>query len=164
MRQILAIASIILLCTAAWANEGPKDPFRSPMWETMRDIVFDGQDVVFDERVTVLAPASAEDSTRVPVAVRVEGLQDVEEIIIFVDLNPFPQALHMHLDNAKPYVETRIRLNEASPIRAAAKTPDAVWHVSGTYVDAAGGGCTAPRSTQVGPGWEDHLNEVQARV
>ena len=49
-------------------------------------------------------------------------------------------------------------------MRAAARTPDGVWHVGGGWLSAAGGGCTAP-SYGTGEGlWRDQLNTVSGAL
>ena len=57
-------------------------------------------------------------------------------------------------------VAIRIRVEQATPVRAAVLTRDGVWHVGSARVDAAGGGCTAPSVVRAQPGWEDRLGEV----
>ena len=43
------------------------DPLDSPRWEDMKKVIFDGQPVVFDDRITVTGPAVAEDALNVPI-------------------------------------------------------------------------------------------------
>ena len=122
---------------------------------------------MFDERVRVVAPASAEDALNVPVMVDASSLdaQDkVEEIVVFADMNPIPRILNYRPTGAKPLIGLRLKLQQATPIRAAARTRDGVWHVGGVFVDAAGGGCTSPALAHGDPDWESHLGEVQARA
>ncbi len=54
----------------------------------------------------------------------------------------------------------RIRIEQATPLRAAVQTRDGLWHVGSTLIDAAGGGCTAPSVVRTQPGWEEHIGEV----
>lgn len=149
----------------ALAQPAAQDPLRSVMWETVRYVLFGDAPVVFDDaRVQVFTPVQVEDNMQVPVSVRVEGLDDVREIVVFADLNPIPEALTYHPVQAAPAIELSIKINEATAIRAAARTGDGVWHVGGMVVDAPGGGCTVASPTQASMAWEDHLNEVQGRA
>jgi len=154
---------LILVAPAAIGAE-TKDPLDSARWEEMRKQFFPGERVVFDDRVKVSAPKFAEDSMNVPVTVNADGLRDVQEIVVFADFNPILKVLEFYPDRAKPFLGFRFKLQQASPVRAAAKTSDGVWHVGGAWVDAAGGGCTAPGAGRAAAGWEKMLNEVSGRV
>ena len=123
--------------------------------------------MVFDERVRVMAPASAEDALNVPVMVDASSLdaqEKVEEITVFADMNPIPRILNYRPTRAKPLIGLRLKLQQANSGPAAARTRDGVWHVGGVFVDAAGGGCTSPALAHGDPDWERHLGEVQARA
>jgi hypothetical protein len=52
----------------------------------------------------------------------------------------------------------------ASPVRAAARTGDGVWHVGGTWVESAGGGCTVSGATRKDGSWSRTLGEVSGRL
>jgi sulfur-oxidizing protein SoxY len=154
---------LIILAQPGFAAEG-RDPLDSARWEDMRKQFFPGQAVVFDDRVRVVAPKFAEDSMNVPVSVNAEGLPGVKEIVIFADFNPILKVLEFYPEQARPFLAFRFKLQQASPVRAAARTADGVWHVGGTWVDAAGGGCTAPGAGRAAGGWEKLLNAVNGRV
>ena len=131
--------------TAPTAAAGTQaDPLDSPRWEDMRKSFFADATVVFDERVRVSGPAVAEDSLNVPVSVDASGLPAVEELIVFADFNPIVKALRFEPGAAQPRLGFRIKLQQSSPVRAAARTADGVWHVGGAWVTATGGGCTLP--------------------
>jgi sulfur-oxidizing protein SoxY len=170
--RVTAPALAMVLFAAPAAASGPDsdpapDPLRSVMWSDMRALLLGGGPVMFDERVRVAAPASAEDALNVPVMVDASSLDargKVEEIVVFADMNPIPRILNYRPSHAKPLIGLRLKLQQATPIRAAARTPDGVWHVGGVFVDAAGGGCTSPALAHGDPQWERHLGEVQARA
>jgi sulfur-oxidizing protein SoxY len=61
-------------------------------------------------------------------------------------------------------VSFRFKLEQASPVRAAVRTADGVWHIGGTWVDSAGGGCTVPGSTRKDGSWSQTLGLVSGRV
>ena len=161
VRGLAALAVVAGLAAPAAAQD---DPLRSVMWEALRDSYFPGATVVFDGRVTVTAPANAENTHAVPVALDARGLEGVQEVVLIADLNPFPMVLRYHPIEAAPFVATRIKVQQATPVRAAARTADGVWHMGGTLVDAAGGGCSAPALAYAEKDWADHVGEVQARA
>ena len=151
--------------TAPTAAAGTQaDPLDSPRWEDMRKSFFADATVVFDERVRVSGPAVAEDSLNVPVSVDASGLPAVEELIVFADFNPIVKALRFEPGAAQPRLGFRIKLQQSSPVRAAARTADGVWHVGGAWVTATGGGCTLPSVGSGSPEWQERLNEVNGKL
>lgn len=151
---LLALLFPMLVCGA------PADPLRSPSWDAMVARHLDGGPVVFDERVQVRMPATAEDPLSVPVEARVQGLEGIQEIRLIADLNPLPLILSFRPTDAEPFIAFRFKVEQSTPVRAAARTADGVWHVGGAWLTASGGGCTAP-SYGTGSGlWRDQLNQV----
>jgi sulfur-oxidizing protein SoxY len=140
------------------------DPLASPRWEDMRRMFFGESPVVFDDRVKVSGPQIAEDSMHVPISVDVSSLSAVEEVIVFVDFNPIIKVLSFEPKGARPTLGFRLKLQQSSPVRAAALMPDGTWHVGGVWINATGGGCTLPSVASGSPEWQDRLNEVSGRI
>ena len=156
--------SLLLSTTAHAASDNPElpsDPLNSVMWQNMAQRFFPGE-VVIDQRVIVTAPYDAEDQLQVPVQVDATQLENVVEIVAVADLNPIPHILTLHPLRAQPFIGFRIKLEQASPVRVGVKTSDGVWHVNGTYVNAAGGGCTAPALAHGLDNWYETLGETRA--
>jgi len=158
-----ALLALALLAAPAGAGAGGGDPLDSPMWDWLADIYFPGP-VVFDDRVKVVAPEAAEDVFNVPVMIDATALEGVEEIVALADLNPIPRILSYRPGAAKALIGFRFKVQQATPVRAAVRTADGVWHVGGTRVDASGGGCTAPALAHADKGWESRLGELHART
>lgn len=157
-----AVALLLLAAPAQAAD--PADPLGSPLFADIRAQVLGDAPIVFDPRVVVTVPPAAEDSGAVPVAVRAEGMPAIRTIVLFSDYNPIPKILAFHPTRAEPFVATRIKVAMATPVRAAALTEDGVWHLGGAWVDAGGGGCTAPSVGSANPEWQTRLGEVHARA
>ena len=130
----------------------------------MRQKYLAGATVVFDPRVEVLAPPVAEDSMNVPVTIKVSELPSIRRIIVIADLNPIIKVLEFEPLQAMPRLSFRLKLQQASPVRAMVETTDGVWHVGGVWIDAAGGGCTAPSVGRSTGNWADTLNQVDSRA
>lgn len=163
--RAVAMTALLLLAIATPARaEPPPDPLGSVVWETLAATVFGDAPVVFDERVTVLAPADVENALAMPLAVDASALPDVREMVLLADLNPFPVVLRYEPLAAAPVIATRIKIQQATAVRGAARTADGVWHVNGRLVDAAGGGCAAPPDSYAAADWSHHLGEVQGRL
>ncbi len=161
---VLLTAAVAPPGAAAGGGAAPADPLGSSRWEDMRRELFAGVPVVFDARVAVTAPDSAEDPLNVPVGVDASALADVREVLVFADFNPILKVLSFEPAAAKPSLGFRMKLQQSSPVRAAARTGDGVWHVGGAWVTTSGGGCTLPSVGSASPEWQQRLNEVSGRL
>jgi sulfur-oxidizing protein SoxY len=154
---------------AAAADPFEGDPFQSHPWPDIRRTHLGRGRVVFDDRVVVQGPAFAEDPMNVPISVAVKGLANVQRIVVVVDRNPIRKVLElMPGGGALPAVGFRFKLEQASPVRAAVFVADGgkegTWHVGGTWVDSAGGGCTVPGATRKDGTWASTLGQVSGRL
>lgn len=137
------------------------DPVPSVMWAFYHKQILNQAPFVFDDRVKVLAPPFAEDARQVPLEIDARALPDVVRILAWAELNPLPRIVDFEPgEQVMPWLSVRIRVEQATPLRAAALTRDGTWHVGSVLVDAAGGGCTAPSVVRTQPGWEEHLGEM----
>lgn len=165
--RFLLLAPLALCLGHAVAAPDPfeGDPFQSHPWVDMRkEYLGANARAVFDDRVQVRGPAFAEDPMNVPITVSVKDLPGVDRLVVLVDRNPIRKVLEYQPMAALPSVSFRFKLEQASPVRAAARTADGVWHVGGTLVDSAGGGCTVPGATRKDGSWTQTLGLVSARV
>lgn len=139
-----------------------KDPVPSVMWAFYHKQMLGDAPFVFDERVKLLAPPFAEDARQVPLEIDARAFNgEVVKILAWAELNPLPKIVDFQpLDRVLPWLSIRIRIEQATPLRAAVLTRDGLWHVGSTLIDAAGGGCTAPSVVRTQPGWEDRIGEV----
>lgn len=160
MPRMWCLLSLLLACTVQAAEI---DPLNSPMWEFHRQRLLGAAPVQFDERVRVLAPPFAEDSRQVPIEIDARDLGlPVQRMLAWAELNPIPHIFTLHSESERllPFIAVRIRVEQATAIRAAVQTEDGVWHVGSTRIDAAGGGCTAPSVVRAQEGWEERLGQV----
>jgi sulfur-oxidizing protein SoxY len=137
------------------------DPLNSPNWDGLARTFFGDAPVRFDDRVRVIFPEIAEDQHEFPVAIDARAIAGVRRILIFADLNPIPLAIDFTPGKAEAYIATRIKLDQRTPVRGAVQLADGSWLVSGGWIDAAGGGCSAPPVSRVKGDWAQHLGEVR---
>lgn len=156
---VVAISGVQLTFAAAG-----DDPLQSPQWTDIRQSFLGAAAVQFDSRVRVSGPSVAEDSMNVPIGVRIEGIDNVQRVLVVADLNPIHKVLEFFPRGALPSLHFRMKLQQGSPVRAMAQTADGVWHVGGIWVDASGGGCTAPSVGRSAANWTQTLGQVQARI
>jgi sulfur-oxidizing protein SoxY len=161
---LLCLFAALLTASLSYAEPPADDPLGSFMWAEMHKRLLNSEPYRFDDRVKVLAPTDAEDSMNVPVLVDASGLGRIKRIVVFAELNPIHKVLEMEPLQADPRIGFRLKVQQATPIRAAALTEDGVWHVGGRIVEAAGGGCTAPSLGSANSDWSSRLGEVSARL
>lgn len=159
----LPLAGAILLASAAWPAHAklPADPLASPMWQRLGATLFGDDPVRFDDRVRVTFPEIAEDQHSFPVTIDARGITGVKRILLFADLNPIPLAVDYTPALAQAFLGTRIKLDQRTPVRGAVQLEDGSWLVSGGWIDAAGGGCSAPPASRIKGDWAEHLGEVR---
>jgi len=162
MRRWLPLAMGVCLNVQAAPDPGP-DSVPSVMWAYHHQRILEGAPFVFDSRVVLQAPPFAEDARQVPIQVDARGLPGpVRRLVAWAELNPIPRIFDFRPgERVLPVVAVRIRVEQATAVRVAALTDDGVWHVGSAWVDAAGGGCTAPSVVRAQPGWEQRLGHIQ---
>ncbi|HZP85395.1 MAG TPA: quinoprotein dehydrogenase-associated SoxYZ-like carrier [Burkholderiales bacterium] len=153
LRGLLAAVLLAFLMGSALANEKAEpDPAKSPYWDSIRTMMFgdreilDGKDVV-----RVYLAMRADDASTVPVAVKAQFDQSAERYIktiyMIVERNPSPASgvFRFTLDSGRAQVETRLRFEDFSHVRAIAETNDGKLWMDSRWVKAAGG-CSAPNA------------------
>ena len=167
MKFPLTVAAIALAALMppgdAAALQESGDPLASARWGEMQKAFLAGAPVLFDPRVKVVAPAMAENPMQVPVTVDATALPNVQEVVVFADFNPIVQVLRFFPEAGTAYLGFRVKLQQSTPVRAAVRTADGVWHVGGVWVETVGGGCTAPSAAAGSKEWQQRLNEVTGR-
>lgn len=167
MRFPLSIAAIALAALMSPADaaalQESGDPLASARWADMQKNVLGGAPVLFDPRVKVIAPSIAENPMQVPVTIDATALPHVLEVLVFADFNPIVQVLRFFPAGSGAYLGFRVKLQQSTPVRAAVRTADGIWHVGGTWVNTVGGGCTAPSLAAGSPEWQKRLNVVSGR-
>lgn len=169
MMQRVGVTAALLLALAvpAWAGSAvPDDPLGSPVWQDIAAKYFAGAEVIFDDRVKVKVPSVVENQAQVPVIADARELPNVEQVIVIADLNPIRHVLTLSPAQAKaqPFISFRMKIEQATPVRAAARTSDGVWHVGGVFVEAAGGGCSSPAMARGEADWTETVGNAQGRA
>jgi sulfur-oxidizing protein SoxY len=153
----------IVAVPVAGATEIPADPLGSAQWETMYRLFLTEHPVVFSDKVRILMPDNAEDSLAVPVMLDASSFANVERVVVFADFNPIPKILEFQPREAEVRLGFRFKVQQATPVRAAVLSGGR-WYVGGSWLNAAGGGCTLPSVASADPAWTSRLGEVHARL
>ena len=169
-RQLLAggvLGALLPAALRAQDDQTGGDPLGSMQYPSLREQTIGKATAKFSDAVVIKGPAFADDAMNVPLLVDARGLNTVgggvARIRVAVDRNPVRQVLDFEPLRALPMLAFRIRMEQASPVRAFVQTRDGQWHVGSTWVQAAGGGCTVPGLTRADGSWSKTLGQVQAR-
>lgn len=148
----LLLGALIQLLAPAYANEfAEPDPAQSQYWGSVKQLMFGDRVINPDDRqiVRVYLNTRADDASTVPVMVN--GLIDqsadeyIKAIYLIVERNPSPAAgvFYFTPDSGRAKVETRLRFEDFSFVRAVAELNDGRLYMSQRWVKASGG-CSAP--------------------
>jgi sulfur-oxidizing protein SoxY len=132
------------------ASLAQDNPDASPVWQQVRADLFGARPVASADKVLVLdTPKRAADAAIVPVSIRAQFPQTADRYIktlwLIVDNNPSPVVAVFHLtpESGRADVETRIRVEQYTHVRAIAQVDDGKLYMAANYVKASGG-CSAP--------------------
>ena len=148
-RILYAVLALWLAIPAAsWAQDS--DPEASVVWQKLRADLFAGAPIAAgDNVVTLETPKRAEDAAIVPVAIRAQFPQTsdryIQKLWLIIDNNPSPIAavFRLTLASGRADIETRMRVEQYTHVRAIALTNDGKLYMVTNYVKASGG-CSAP--------------------
>lgn len=161
------VASSMPLALRAGQDPVGGDPLGSTQWPGLRKQYLGDAPMRFSQEVIVTGPAFADNAMSVPILIDARALASVgggvERIDVVSDRNPIREVLSFEPLLALPILAFRFRMEQASPVRAMVKMRDGQWHVGGTWVQAAGGGCTVPGATRADGSWSRTLNQVQTK-
>ncbi|HEX7156041.1 MAG TPA: quinoprotein dehydrogenase-associated SoxYZ-like carrier, partial [Burkholderiaceae bacterium] len=123
----------------------------SPAWLKVRASVFGDRRIETDAGsvVELEAPARAEDAAVVPLTIRTRLPQTserfVRRIYLVIDRNPSPLGAVFTFtpESGRADIETRVRIEDYTHVRAIAETSDGSLYMATRYVKASGG-CSAP--------------------
>ncbi len=152
LQWTLAACMALFSVVPVLANEKAEpDPAKSQYWEPIKQIMFGDRVINPDTRdiIRVYLNVRADDASTVPVAVKAQIDQTEKEYIksiyVIVERNPSPTAgvFHFTPESGRAQVETRLRFEDYSFVRAVAEMNDGRLYMAQRWVKAAGG-CSAP--------------------
>ncbi len=150
--MIRSLYRVLCACIAATgiAHAQDVDPEASAVWQKVRADLFAGAKIApGDGVVTLEVPARAQDAAVVPLIIHALFPQaadrSIDKIWLIVDNNPSPIAAVFQFTrrSGRADIETRIRVDQYTHVRAIAATSDGVLYMATRYVKASGG-CSAP--------------------
>ena len=151
----LCLAGLAALAAPARAQlPSGDDPQASAIWQKVRTSLFQDRPIAAATPDTLVleAPARAVDAAVVPIAIRSRlpqtAARHVSRIYLLIDANPSPISAIFQLtpESGRADIETRVRVDAYSFVRAIAETNDGQLVMATRFVKASGG-CSAPAGT-----------------
>jgi len=151
--RMLLLCVLSLCAIRAMAADPMPEPDESKVhaWQVIRSLMFGDREINPDDQqvVRVYLNTRADDASTVPVMIN--GLIDqtesvyIKTLYLIVDRNPAPTAgiFHFTPESGRVKLETRLRFEQYSFVRAIAELNDGRLYMSQRWVKAAGG-CSAP--------------------
>lgn len=143
LAAVAGLAAVVASASVpAWAAE-------EDTWPSLRSELFGAKPIAdAGALLTLEAPIRAEDAALVPVTIRFPaGTAEVRKLTLIVEKNPAPMAAAFTFGpasaTAERIIETRLRFDMYSNLRAVAEMADGSLVMSTRFVKAAGG-CSAP--------------------
>ncbi len=124
---------------------------QADIWHMVRTSLFGNRPISEQSEgiVELDAPVRAEDAATVPIAIRTKLTQSaqryVRKIYLVIDRNPSPVGATFTFtpDSGRADLETRVRIEEYTDVRAIAELSDGSLYMATRFVKASGG-CSAP--------------------
>jgi len=145
----LVAAVVSLSFSLPLAAEEIRNPLKvGETWEELRPDIFDDREIKDGSGVFTLdAPYRAHDAAIVPVTILQDPDTDltIEKMTLIVDENPAPVVAEFEFGEAMGFLdlETRVRIDLYSNVRAIVEASDGQLYMAGRFVKASGG-CSAP--------------------
>jgi sulfur-oxidizing protein SoxY len=155
IRLLIAATAIAAgAATSAATLQPSDDPQANPIWQKVQASLFEGRAVMPAPAgmLTLEVPARAIDAAVVPLAIRTQmpagSSRHVTRLYLIIDANPSPIAAIFQFSprSGRAEVETRVRVDAYSFVRAIAETSDGQLYGVVRFVKASGG-CSAPAGT-----------------
>ena len=147
------VLAISLSCGALLqpARAADPDPQDSAIWQRVRQSLFQSRTIETDAGgvIALDTPVRAEDAATVPIAIHTHMLQSptryIEKVYLIIDGNPSPIAavFRFSTDSGRADIETRVRIEQYTHMRAIAETNDGKLYMATRWIKASGG-CSAP--------------------
>ena len=123
------------------------DPEKSEIWpELSRLFLGELAKVNFESEIRVIMQDHVEEPHEVPLIVKLpDHLHNFKEFILLIENNPIQQVIKLIPYRAIESIGMNVRLEDDSPVRAAVKDKDGLWHIGSKMVFVSSpGGCSSP--------------------
>ena len=168
--SLLTAAAIALFAGQVAAADPIPDVDSVNIWQKTRQSLFGTRAITSDTEGKVIqlrAPSRAQDASIVPIGISTKMVQTserfIQKVYLLIDGNPSPIAAIFTFtpESGRADIETRVRVEEYTWMRAIAELDDGSLFMSARYVKAAGG-CSAPYGTA--PDFERFVPKLKLKL
>jgi len=168
--SLLTAAAIALFAGQVAAADPIPDVDSVDIWQKTRQSLFGTRAITSDTEGKVIqlrAPSRAQDASIVPIGISTKMVQTserfIQKVYLLIDGNPSPIAAIFTFtpESGRADIETRVRVEEYTWMRAIAELDDGSLFMSARYVKAAGG-CSAPYGTA--PDFERFVPKLKLKL
>ena len=164
--RILTVFFVCAIANVGFTSEEVVDSNAVPEWITIKNLMFGDRSITSGNRskITLSINKNIDDASTVPLVIsggiNQKSDERFEKIYIIVDQNPIPTAAVFELSPSQGplYLETRLRIEKFSFIRALGETADGNLHMATHWVEVQGG-CSAPAGKNAGI--DPHLGKMK---
>ena len=160
MRSLIRFSTLCAFLAAGLLSAGSaadaaiasgENPDANPIWQKVRASLFQSRPIAVatDDVISLEAPERAYDAAIVPIAIKTGLSQNasphIDKVYLIIDNNPSPISAEFQFTSlsGRADIETRVRIDEYTNVRAIAETSDGKLYMATRFVKAAGG-CSAP--------------------
>ena len=149
---------------SAWGGAITQDQ-STTLWDIQSQSYFGEREIIEREQQNIIrihAPSRAENDALVPVRIETNLPKDskdkINKLYLSIDVNPAPMAgiFSLSSDRNLEGLETRVRVNGYTYIRAIAEMSDGKLYMDKQWVKSRGAGCSAPP----GKNQEEHQKQL----
>jgi sulfur-oxidizing protein SoxY len=146
-----AFAALLLAAAPSTGVAADLEPEDNGVWQRVRQSLFQARPIEANATgvLRLDAPVRAEDAAIVPISIHAlveqSATRSIDKIYLVIDHNPSPVAAVFRFTerSGRADIETRVRIEEYTHLRAIAEMSDGSLHMVTRWVKASGG-CSAP--------------------
>jgi sulfur-oxidizing protein SoxY len=150
--RLYVVCALVLFGLSAGARAEAGEQADSN-WQKVRASLFQSRPIstATEDVIALDVPVRAEDAAIVPISIKTRFPQTparyIDKVYLIIDNNPSPISAIFKFTplSGRADIETRVRIDEYTHVRAIAETNDGQLHMITRFVKASGG-CSAPPS------------------
>lgn len=135
------VFSFMLVASVTAAGTNSRDLFQVKAIDSLLKKISGKTSVSTTDKIVILSPQIAESGKEVSIAVRSEGLKNVESITLMAEKNTNPMLASFKMsDRSKPFIRSRVKLSKTTRVVALVKA-NGKYYKASTIVKVTDGGC-----------------------
>ncbi len=157
--------SVLILFILTQSLLAKQDPLNSPMWNDVKKMFLRNEAFVFDKKqIIIKIPSFADNALHVPIYIDASFYKEASRLIVFADLNAIIPLLDMKLSGLLPVISVNMKIAQGTPLRAAIKDKNGLWHISSAQIKSFGGGCSVASEASLFENKNKYLGKYKINI